>query len=260
MIEIRGACKTFNPGTPDARTALDGVTAELAPGEFAVVIGSNGAGKSTLLDAIAGVTPLDEGLVTIGGRDVTGLPVHRRAAHLARVFQDPLAGAFAGMTVEENLLVASLRGKSAGFAWGITEARRSEWRTALSVFRLGLEDRLSAEAGQLSGGQRQSLALAMAVMAKSPALLLDEHTAALDPRTARLVMDATAAIVARFSMTTLMVTHNMRHAIEYGSRLLMMDQGRIVRDFSGAEKKALTVETLIAAFESADDKLLLAKN
>lgn len=257
MIELAGARKTFNAGTPDARPALDGVDLRLAEGDFAVLIGSNGAGKSTLLNAIAGAIPLDAGTIRIGGVDVTGESVHRRAARIARVFQDPMAGTAATMTVEENLLLADLRGKRRGLGWALTRARRERWRSALAGFGLGLESRLSARVEQLSGGQRQSLSLAMAVLNPPQVLLLDEHTAALDPRTAQLVMDTTVAAVGRGRLTAVMVTHNMQHAIAYGNRLVMMAEGRVRLEVGGEEKLRLTVEDLIARFDTADDKILL---
>ncbi len=259
MIEIAGARKHYGAGTADARVALDGVELTLARGDFAIVIGSNGAGKSTLLNAIAGATALDGGAIRIGGIDVTRLPVHRRAAHIARVFQNPMNGTFSAMSVEENLLLAELRGRRRGFGWALTAARRRRWRDVLAGFGLGLETRLASPVEQLSGGQRQSLALAMAAINKPPILLLDEHTAALDPRTARVVMDATVALIAGARLSALMVTHNMHQAIAYGNRLLMMDAGRIKLEVAGAEKQRLTVESLVARFGAADDRFVLSR-
>jgi putative ABC transport system ATP-binding protein len=259
VIEIRGARKHFGAGTEDARIALDGVDLVLAKGDFAVVIGSNGAGKSTLLNAVAGAIPLDAGTIRIDGRDVTELPVHRRAAHIARVFQDPLNGTFAAMTVEENLLLAELRGRRRGLAWALSAVRRRRWREALAAFGLGLEARLKSRVEQLSGGQRQSLALAMAALNEPPVLLLDEHTAALDPRTARLVMEATVALIARARLSAIMVTHNMHQAIAHGNRLLMMEEGRIKLELAGEEKRRLTVEDLVSRFGAADDRLVLSR-
>ena len=258
MVRLARAEKRFHRGSADERAALDGVSLELAAGDFAVVIGSNGAGKSTLLNAIAGAEPLDSGTIEIDGADVTRWPQHRRARLVARVLQDPRLGTLPTLTIEENLALAEMRAAGAGFARALTSARRVRYAQLLAPFGLGLETRLGARAGVLSGGQRQVLALAMAVIAAPRVLLLDEHCAALDPKTAELVMNATLHAVAAGRLTTLMVTHNMQHAIRYGNRLMMMDAGRVLLDTSGAEKSRLTVEALIERFHLRDDKLLLA--
>lgn len=256
-LVLDGLRKTFNHGTPDARAALDGVGLTLEKGDFAVVIGGNGAGKSTLLGAIAGEVRPDAGTITLDGRDITRLPTHRRAAWIARVFQDPLIGTAGDMTIAENLSIAERRGRRAGLASGLTEAHRARYRALLAGFGLGLELRLEQKMGSLSGGQRQSLALAMAVLTPPRLLLLDEHTAALDPKTADAVMRATVAAIAEARLTTLMVTHNMQHAIDFGSRLVMMAAGRIVYEATGAEKAGLTVPDLVRRFHVASDRMVL---
>ena len=258
MLRLARAEKRFHRGSADERAALDGVSLDLPAGSFAVVIGSNGAGKSTLLNAIAGSEPLDSGTVEIEGRAVTGWPQHRRARLVARVLQDPRLGTLPALTIEENLALAELRAAGAGLGRALTSARRSRYAQLLAPFGLGLETRLGARAGMLSGGQRQVLALAMAVVAAPRVLLLDEHCAALDPKTAELVMNATLRAVAASRLTTLMVTHNMQHAIRYGDRLLMMHGGRVLLDVAGAEKARLTVDALVERFHLTDDKLLLA--
>jgi putative ABC transport system ATP-binding protein len=258
MLRVEGARRVFHAGTPDARAALDGVTLELAPGSFAAVIGSNGAGKSTFLNAIAGTLRLDTGSIRIGTTDVTGMPEHRRAAFVSRVLQDPMQGTLPTLTVEENLALAEFRSAGRGLGAALNSNRRKRYAELLAPYGLGLETRLAGRVGLLSGGQRQVLALAMATMGQPQVLLLDEHAAALDPKTADLVMQATVRAVASARLTTLMVTHNMRHVIEFGDRLLMMDQGRIRLDVSGSEKAALTVEALVARFRAADDKVLLS--
>ena len=258
MLRLARAEKRFHRGSADERVALDGVSLDLPAGGFAVVIGSNGAGKSTLLNAIAGSEPLDSGTVEIEGRAVTGWPQHRRARLVARVLQDPRLGTLPALTIEENLALAELRATGAGLGRALTSARRSRYAQLLAPFGLGLETRLGARAGLLSGGQRQVLALAMAVIAAPRVLLLDEHCAALDPKTAELVMNATLHAVAASRLTTLMVTHNMQHAIRYGDRLLMMHGGRVLLDVAGAEKARLTVDALVERFHLTDDKLLLA--
>ena len=257
MLRVSAARKVFFAGTPDEKAALDGVDLHLAPGDFCIIIGSNGAGKSSLLNAIAGKMELDSGSIEIDERDVTALPVHSRAAHLARVFQDPMAGTAASMTVAENLLLADLRGRRRRFAPGLTTKRRARYRERLAILGLGLEDRLDMAVELLSGGQRQSLALIMAVGNSPKLLLLDEHTAALDPRTADIVMQATIKTVESFGLTTLMVTHNMQHAVDYGSRIIMMAAGRIKLSIDGTDKQAVTVNDLIARFAVKDDKILL---
>lgn len=258
LLSCRGLAKTFNAGVPGARPALDGLDFDLGPGEFAVVIGANGAGKSTLLNAVAGMVVPDAGTIRLDGRDITRLPPHRRAGSIARVFQDPMAGTAAAMTIEENLGLAERRGRRHGLSPHLTAERRDRYRAALATLNLGLEDRLAAPVATLSGGQRQALALMMAVISTPRLLLLDEHTAALDPRTAELVMAATVAAVDRAGVATLMVTHNMRQAIETGTRLVMMNAGRIVLDVSGAEKAALTPAALVERFRLDSDRMLLA--
>jgi len=258
LIRLERAEKRFYRGTADERAALDGVSLELASGEFAVVIGSNGAGKSTLLNAIAGAEMLDSGRVEIDRSDVTRWPQHRRARLVARVLQDPRLGTVPALSVAENLALAEMRAGGAGLGRALTSERRSRYIQRLEPFGLGLEARLSARAGVLSGGQRQVLALAMAVIAAPRVLLLDEHCAALDPKTAELVMAATLQAVAAGRLTTLMVTHNMQHAIRYGGRLLMMDAGRVLLDAAGEEKARLTVDALVERFHVAHDRMLLA--
>jgi putative ABC transport system ATP-binding protein len=258
LIRLEGARKLFHAGTADERAALDGVTLELAAGAFAVLIGSNGAGKSTLLNAIAGTVTLDAGSVRLGAEDVTRWPVHQRARHVARVMQDPMLGTLPALTVEENLALAEMRAAGRGLRPALGGGRRARFAALLAPYGLGLESRLGARAGMLSGGQRQVLALAMAVIRPPRVLLLDEHAAALDPKTADLVMAATVRAVAAGGLTTLMVTHNMQHAMRYGDRLLMMDAGRIRLDLAGAEKRGLTVEQLVERFHLADDKVLLS--
>ena len=263
MLELREIYKTFNPGTINEKRALNGVSLTLADGDFVTVIGGNGAGKSTLLNAVAGTFPVDSGSITIDGIDVTRLPEHKRAQYIGRVFQDPMMGTAATMQIEENLALAARRGKARGLRVGITAKERKDYRELLKILDLGLEDRLTAKVGLLSGGQRQALTLLMASLVKPKLLLLDEHTAALDPKTAAKVLDATEKIVRRDNLTTLMITHNMRDAIAHGNRLIMMYEGRVAVDVSGEEKKNLTVEQLLALFsqasgsDEADDKLLL---
>lgn len=258
MIRLTGAEKRYHRGTADERAALDRVSVELAAGSFTIVIGSNGAGKSTLLGAVSGSVTLDAGTVQVGSRDVTRWPEHRRARLLARVLQDPMQGTLPSLTVEENLVLAELRASGPRFVRALPAARRERFARLLEPYGLGLEARLGARAGVLSGGQRQVLALAMAVAAAPEVLLLDEHCAALDPKTAELVMRATLHAVAAGRLTTLMVTHNMQHAIQYGDRVLMMHAGQVVLDAAGEEKRRLTVEALVQRFHVADDKMLLA--
>lgn len=258
MLEVRAARKVFYRGQPDEKVALDSLDLSLATGEFGVVIGSNGAGKSSLLNAISGALPLDSGRIIINGDDVTDASVHKRAARLARVFQDPMLGTAASMTVAENMLLADLRGKRRSLGLGLTAARIAEYRERLSMLGLGLEDRLDTKAELLSGGQRQSLSLIMAVGGSPELLLLDEHTAALDPRTADIVMKATIRAVEALKLTTLMVTHNMQHAVDYGHRVIMLDAGRVRLEIAGAEKKTVTVADLIGHFSVKTDRMLLA--
>ena len=263
MLDVRNIYKTFNPGTVNEKTALRGVSLHLNDGDFVTVIGGNGAGKSTLLNAVAGVWPVDSGSISIGGTDVTRLPEHKRARYIGRVFQDPMMGTAATMQIEENLALAARRGRKRTLRPGIGRDEREEYRELLKILDLGLEDRLTSKVGLLSGGQRQALTLLMATLRKPDLLLLDEHTAALDPKTAAKVLDATERIVGKDRLTTLMITHNMKDAIVHGNRLIMMYEGRIALDIKGEDKKKLTVEQLLAKFgqatgsDEADDKLLL---
>ena len=256
MLEIINLRKTFNPGTVNEKTALDGVSLTLRDGDFVSVIGGNGAGKSTLLNAVAGTWLVDSGTISIDGVNVTRLPEHKRAQFIGRVFQDPMMGTAADMWIEENMALAARRGERRGLSWAISPADRENFRRLLSELDLGLEDRLSSKVGLLSGGQRQALTLLMAVMKKPKVLLLDEHTAALDPKTADTIMATTERIIQRDHLTTLMITHNMRDAIAHGNRLIMMYDGRIVVDVSGEEKQRLTVEDLLALFEKASGQAL----
>ena len=264
MLEIIDIHKTFNAGTINEKRALQGVSLHLKPGDFVTVIGGNGAGKSTLMNSVSGAYPVDEGKILIDGVDVTHLPEHKRAQYIGRVFQDPMMGTAATMQIEENLALAARRGKIRTLRTGITKKERALYKEQLATLGLGLEDRMTAKVGLLSGGQRQALTLLMATLQKPKLLLLDEHTAALDPKTAAKVLETTQRIVERDNLTTLMITHNMRDAITYGNRLIMMYDGRIVVDVSGEEKKKLTVEQLLALFSKAsgsdevNDKLLLS--
>ncbi len=264
MLDIERISKTFNPNTVNQKVALDHLSLTLRDGDFVTVIGGNGAGKSTMLNAVAGVFAVDEGRIRIDGTDVTRLPEHRRAAYIGRVFQDPMMGTAASMGIEENLALALRRGQRRGLRWGITGKERELYRELLAGLGLGLEQRLTTKVGLLSGGQRQALTLLMATLKKPKLLLLDEHTAALDPKTASNVLDSTESIVGRERLTTLMITHNMKDAIAHGNRLIMLYEGRIVIDVDGEEKKKLTVEKLLARFsqasgsDEADDKLLLS--
>ena len=263
MLQIRDIHKTFNAGTINEKRALQGVTLHLKPGDFVTVIGGNGAGKSTLMNSVAGVYGIDSGRIMIDGQDVTHLPEYKRAKYIGRVFQDPMMGTAATMQIEENMALAARRGKVRTLLPGITNKERKFYKEQLKILDLGLEERLTAKVGLLSGGQRQALTLLMAAMQKPKLLLLDEHTAALDPKTAAKVLDATQRIVEKDNLTTLMITHNMRDAITYGNRLIMMYDGRVAVDVSGEEKKNLTVEQLLNLFSQvsgsneANDKLLL---
>ena len=259
MLEVRSLYKTFNAGTINEKRAMNGVSLTLEDGDFVTVIGGNGAGKSTLLNLVAGVFPPDSGSIIIDGQDVTKLPEHRRAKFIGRVFQDPMMGTAATMGIEENLALAYRRGKSRGLRYGITSAERKLYREKLAILDLGLEDRLTSKVGLLSGGQRQALTLLMATLQKPKLLLLDEHTAALDPKTAAKVLETTEKIVRRDHLTTLMITHNMRDAIAHGNRLIMMDAGRIVADIRGEEKKNLTVQDLLDKFHVENDRMLLSE-
>ena len=264
MLQIKDIFKTFNAGTINEKVALRGVNLHLKPGDFVTVIGGNGAGKSTLLNSVAGVFSVDEGKIFIDGVDVTHLPEHKRAKFIGRVFQDPMMGTAATMQIEENLALAARRGKFRGLIPGITKAEREMYKEELKILDLGLEDRMTVRVGLLSGGQRQALTLLMATLQKPKLLLLDEHTAALDPKTAAKVLEVTQRIVERDNLTTLMITHNMRDAIAYGNRLIMMYDGEVLLDVSGEEKKNLTVEQLLQLFskasgsDEANDKMLLS--
>ena len=258
MLDLKNVSKTFHPGTVNARTALNDLTLHLDEGDFVTVIGGNGAGKSTLLNAIAGTFAVDRGSISIGGQNVTRLPEYKRAALIGRVFQDPMMGTAATMQIEENLALAARRGQTRGLKWGITKAEREKYRALLQPLDLGLEDRLTAKVGLLSGGQRQALTLLMASLQQPKLLLLDEHTAALDPKTAAKVLALSDQIVAENHLTTLMITHNMKDAIRHGNRLLMMSAGKVVLDISGEEKKKLTVEDLLHRFSLAADGEMLS--
>lgn len=251
MLEIKNISKTFNPGTINEKRALTNVSLTLNDGDFVTVIGGNGAGKSTLLNAIAGVWPVDSGSISIDGQDVTGLPDYRRAKLIGRVFQDPMTGTAATMQIDENLALAKRRGRRRGLRWGVTQAERGEYRERLKLLNLGLEDRMTSKVGLLSGGQRQALTLLMATLQKPKLLLLDEHTAALDPKTAEKVLNATERIIDEEHLTALMITHNMRDAIAHGNRLIMMHEGHIIFDVSGEDKKNLKVSQLLEKFEEA---------
>ncbi len=264
MLKIDQIWKTFNVGTVNEKTALKGLSLTLNEGDFVTVIGGNGAGKSTMLNAVAGVWPVDEGKIYIDNVDVTKLPEHKRAAYLGRVFQDPMTGTAANMQIEENLALAARRGAFRFLKAGITQKERDAYREKLKVLDLGLEDRMTSKVGLLSGGQRQALTLLMATLKKPKLLLLDEHTAALDPKTASKVLEATERIVGRDHLTTMMITHNMKDAIAHGNRLIMMYEGNIIYDVSGEEKKKLKVADLLAKFEQAsggefaNDRMMLA--
>ena len=263
MLQLKNIHKTFNLGTINEKVALDGVDLVLNEGDFVTVIGGNGAGKSTTLNAIAGVWPIDEGSILIDGIDVTGLPEHKRAVYLGRVFQDPMTGTTATMQIDENLALAARRGKRRGLGWGITAEEKAKYHELLKMLDLGLEDRMTSKVGLLSGGQRQALTLLMATLQRPKLLLLDEHTAALDPKTAAKVLELTDKIVEENNLTTLMITHNMKDAIAHGNRLIMMHEGRIVLDIGPEEKEKLTVEDLLQKFEDvsgeqfSSDKALL---
>ena len=264
MLELQNIYKTFNPGTVNEKRALNGVSLKLEDGDFVTVIGGNGAGKSTMLNAVAGVWPVDEGTIEIDGVNVTKFPEYKRASYLGRVFQDPMNGTAATMQIEENMALASRRGKFRSLRKGITSKEREFYREQLKTLGLGLEDRMTSKVGLLSGGQRQALTLLMATLKRPRLLLLDEHTAALDPKTAAKVLELTDQIVQRDHLTTLMITHNMKDAITHGNRLIMMNAGKIIFDASGEEKKRLTVQDLLVKFEEAggedalSDRMILA--
>lgn len=264
MLDINHVYKSFNIGTPVQKDALNDLNLHLNKGDFVTIIGGNGAGKSTMLNAVAGVFSVEKGQISIAGNDVTKDPAYKRAAYIGRVFQDPLRGTAGDMWIEENLAMAFRRGKRRSFRWGISNKEREEYVELLKTLDLGLETRLSSKVGLLSGGQRQALTLLMATIKKPELLLLDEHTAALDPKTAQKVLDITNKVVTENNLTTLMVTHNMKDAIKYGNRLIMMDSGHIIYDVSGEEKKNLQVSDLLAKFEQAsggefaNDRMMLA--
>ncbi len=248
MLRIEHLCKTFNPGTVNEKKALAGLDLHLAEGDFLTVIGGNGAGKSTLLNAVAGTFPVDAGRILIGGRDVTNLPEHKRAAFIGRVFQDPMMGTAPTMQIDENLALAVRRGERRGLKWGISREEKEIYHEKLKELGLGLEERMTSKVGLLSGGQRQALTLLMASLKRPQLLLLDEHTAALDPATAAKVLDLSDRIVAENGLTCMMITHNMRDAINHGNRLIMMNEGKIILDIAGEEKKKLTKRELLDRF------------
>ncbi|MCM1545017.1 MAG: ABC transporter ATP-binding protein [Ruminococcus sp.] len=265
MLEIKGVYKTFNPGTINEKRALNGIDLTLNDGDFVTVIGGNGAGKSTVMNMITGVYPVDKGSIVIDGIDVTGMSEHKRAKFFGRVFQDPMTGTAANMEIAENLAIAEKRGQRRTLRTAVTKKDKERYREVLKSLDLGLEDRLTSKVGLLSGGQRQAVTLLMATLQKPKLLLLDEHTAALDPKTASKVLALSEKIIRENNLTTMMVTHNMHDAITYGNRLIMLHEGRIILDISGEEKKNLTVETLLRKFEEvsgsefANDRALLSK-
>lgn len=264
MLKIEEVRKVFNPETINEKVALNGVNLTLEEGEFVTIIGGNGAGKSTTLNAVAGTWPVDSGRISIGGVDVTKFSEHKRAQYLGRVFQDPMTGTATTMSIEENMAIAARRGRKRGLSWGITKAEREKYRGMLATLNLGLEDRLTSKVGLLSGGQRQAITLLMASIQKPKLLLLDEHTAALDPKTAAKVLEISDKIISENHLTAMMVTHNMRDAIAHGNRLIMMHEGKVILNIAGEEKKKLTVEDLLHQFEKvsgeefANDKALLS--
>ena len=263
MLELKNISKTFNPGTINEKKALQDLSLHIKPGDFVTVIGSNGAGKSTMLNAIAGVWPVDSGSIIIDGVDVTGQPEHKRAAYIGRVFQDPMMGTAPDMQIEENLALAMRRGKRRGLRWQLTNEEREKYRELLKSFGLGLEDRLTSKVGLLSGGQRQALTLLMASLQKPKLLLLDEHTAALDPATAAKVLELSDKIVRENKLTALMITHNMTDAIKHGTRLIMLHEGRVILDVEGDEKARLSKKDLMDKFAEIsgtqldNDKMIL---
>lgn len=249
MLEIKNIHKTFNKGTINEKKALDGVNLNLNPGDFVTIIGGNGAGKSTTLNAVAGTWLVDEGNIVIDGVGITRLPEHKRAVYLGRVFQDPMTGTASTMSIEENMAIAARRGQRRGLRWGISRKEREEFKKKLGALGLGLEERISTKVGLLSGGQRQAVTLLMAAIKKPKLLLLDEHTAALDPKTAKKVLEISDKIIEENQLTAMMVTHNMKDAIAHGNRLIMMHEGRIIYDVSGEEKRQLHVSDLLKKFE-----------
>jgi len=265
MLELRNVCKTFNKGTVNEKVALDGLNLKLNEGDFCTVIGGNGAGKSTMLNAICGVWPVDSGMILLGNEDVTGMAGYKRAKSIGRVFQDPMMGTVADMEIIENLALAARRGKRRSLSWGVTKAEHEKYYEMLKQFDLGLEDRMTSKVGLLSGGQRQAITLLMAAIKKPKILLLDEHTAALDPKTAAKVLELSDKIVFENGLTALMVTHNMKDALAHGNRLIMMNNGKIIFDVSGEEKKKLKKADLLEKFSSVsgeeldNDRMLLSK-
>ncbi len=265
MLTISHVRKTFNKGTINEKKALQGINLHLEPGDFVTIIGGNGAGKSTMLNMIAGVYPIDSGKIEIDGVNISREPEHKRARYIGRVFQDPMRGTAAGMQIQENLALALRRGRKRGLSWGVKKDELDFYREALTRLDLGLQTRMTSKVGLLSGGQRQALTLLMATLEKPKLLLLDEHTAALDPKTAKKVLELTDEIIREQELTALMVTHNMKDAIQYGNRLIMMHEGRIIYDVAGEEKKNLQVEDLLKKFEEhsgeefANDRMMLAK-
>ncbi len=265
MLVLTNVRKTFNRGTINEKKALDGIDLTLNDGDFVTVIGGNGAGKSTTLNMIAGVYPIDSGKIEIDGVNISRQPEHRRAKYIGRVFQDPMKGTAAGMEIQENMALALRRGHIRGLGWGIRAREKEYYRDLLTKLGLGLQDRMNSKVGLLSGGQRQALTLLMATLQKPKLLLLDEHTAALDPQTAKKVLDLTNEMVTEQNLTAMMVTHNMKDAIQLGNRLIMMNAGRIIYDVAGQEKKDLTVDDLLKKFaqasgeEFANDRMLLSK-
>lgn len=263
-LEIQDVHKVFNRGTINEKVALNGVNLNLNPGDFVTIIGGNGAGKSTTLNAIAGVWPIDSGKIIIDGTDITNLPEHKRAKYLGRVFQDPMTGTAATMDIEENMAIALRRGEKRNLRWGVSREDRELFREKLQTLGLGLEDRMTSKVGLLSGGQRQAITLLMAALKQPKLLLLDEHTAALDPKTAAKVLEISDKIIAENQLTAMMVTHNMKDAIVHGNRLIMMHEGKVIYDVAGEEKKNLQVKDLLAKFEEvsggefANDRMMLA--
>ncbi len=264
MLEIKNVKKTFHKGTVNEKPALQGVDLTLQDGDFVTIIGGNGAGKSTTLNMIAGVYPIDEGKILLNGKNITHMPEHKRAIYLGRVFQDPMKGTAGDMEIQENLALALRRGETRGLRWGITKKEQKQYQEALKTLDLGLENRISSKVGLLSGGQRQALTLLMATLKKPELLLLDEHTAALDPKTASKVLEITERIITQNNLTAMMVTHNMKDAIRLGNRLIMMHEGRVIYEVSGEEKKQLKVTDLLEKFEQvsggefANDRMMLA--
>lgn len=264
MLKVNNIAKTFNPGTINEKKALDGVSLHLNPGDFVTIIGGNGAGKSTLMNAITGVWPVDNGSIILDGTNVTGMPEYKRAKFIGRVFQDPMMGTAPDMQIIENLALAYRRGKKRTLRWGITKKERELYHEKLKILGLGLEDRMTSKVGLLSGGQRQALTLLMASLQRPKLLLLDEHTAALDPTTAAKVLEISEEIISENNLTAMMITHNMHDAIAHGNRLIMMNEGKIIYDVQGEEKKNLTKSDLMAKFaeiagqQVESDKMLLS--